>query len=103
MAKICCVDKPIITITMPPQKTAEEKIQSVLECIKEQYDISPKESYSTSAGMSYSYRHKKGEIKLATHKLMYAGNIDFYELEKILAKLQEDGLIKSFKVASEFS
>jgi hypothetical protein len=87
---------------MTVRKTAEEKIQSVLEYIKDQYDLSPKRSYSTHAGGAYSYRHPEGEIRMDTSKLMVAGGVDYYELEKILAKLQEDELIVGSKVMSEY-
>jgi hypothetical protein len=88
---------------MIQKKTAEEKIQSVLEEIKGQYDLSPKGEYSTHAHSGYSYRHPAGEIRIDTNKLMLAGGIDFFELEKILAKLQEDGLLEKFDVVSEYA
>lgn len=91
-----------ITITMTVQKTAERKIQSILECIKEQYDLSPKGSYITREGGAYAYRHPEGEIRMDTSKLLVAGGVDYYELEKILAKLQENGLIEEFRVMSEY-
>lgn len=78
-------------------KSAEEKIQSILECIKEQYDLSPKGEYSTHLHFGYSYRHPEGEIRLDVGKLMAAGGVDYFELEKILAKLREDGLIEKFE------
>jgi hypothetical protein len=79
------------------KKSAEEKIQGILECIKDQYDLSPKGEYSTHLHFGYSYRHLEGEVRLDTRKLMVAGDVDFYELEKILAKLREDGLIDKFE------
>ena len=83
------------------QKTAEEKILAVLEVIKDQYDLSPKKSYATAGG-AYYHRHPEGEIRIDTAKLLRAGGIDFYELEKILAKIEEDGLIETSQVLPDY-
>lgn len=91
-----------ITITMTGKKTAEEKILDVLDCIKEQYDLSPKGRYSTHVHFGTYYVHPEGEVKLSANNLMAAAGVDYFELEKILAKLQEDGLIQSFRGLSEY-
>lgn len=83
-------------------KSAEEKIQGILECIKEQYDLSPKGEYLTHEHFGYYRRHPEGEIRLDVGKLMDAGGVDYYELEKILAKLQEDGLIEKFETVGDY-
>ena len=88
---------------MNQNKTAEEKVKCILEQIKEQYDLGPKGSYSVNAGMGYGFRYPAGEIRLDTQRLLSAGGVDYFELEKILAKLQEDGLIEKFSTVSDFA
>jgi hypothetical protein len=86
---------------MTQNKTAEEKIAGILECIKKQRDLSPKGSYSTHSHFGYSYQHPEGEVRLDTGKLMSAGGVDYFELEKILARLREDGLILKFETIAD--
>lgn len=83
-------------------KTAEDKILCVLDCIKEQYDISPKGEYSTSFGMGYGFRHQAGQVECSVEKIIGRCGIDFYELEKILARLGEAGLIEDFKIQQDY-
>lgn len=79
----------------------EDKIQCVLDLIKEQYDLSPKGDYSVSSG-PYGRRYDAGEVRISTEKFCAKCSIEYIELEKILATLKEDGLISKFQIISEY-
>lgn len=85
------------------KRTPEDKILSVLEMIKEQNDLNPEGDYSVSSG-AYGRRHSANEVEFYTRRdLLQNCDISYTELEKILAKLQAEGLIKRFTIISEYA
>lgn len=89
-------------MTNSHKRTAEDKILSVLDAIKDQNDLNPKGSYSVSSG-PYGRTHKANEVRIYTQKLMEETGVEYVELEKILAKLKEDEMITRFQIISEFA
>jgi hypothetical protein len=83
-------------------KTPNEKIGCVLTHIKDQYELSPKGT--TTLRSDYYVEHRPtGEIRIPSETLCGECGITFLELQKILSKLREDGLIMSFEMISEYA
>ena len=84
------------------KKSAEEKIQCVLEHIKEQYDLSPKGSFTVMTGHT-GHSYTAGEIRIYSQQFTLSCEVNHTEIQKILGKLQEDGLIERFSIVSEYA
>jgi hypothetical protein len=80
---------------------AERKILRVLDVIKAHWDLSPKNGYREKSG-AYSYAHPPGELTLAMRTLVSEAKVEYEELNPILHKLEEEGLLKSVRRYNDF-
>lgn len=86
---------------MEGKRTAQEKILSVLELIKDRNDLSPKGPRRIDYGVVRHYSLPR-EIKIQSQDFYNDCQINHDELESILAKFQEEGLVERFKFVSDY-
>ncbi len=87
-----------------------KKIVYILEKLKEEWDLIPKEPkhyYQWIEHYDYIVPNKKVIKANISHKkfsdwIANAGLSDFYELQNILATLQQEGLISNINFTDEF-
>ena len=86
---------------MEGKRTAQEKILSVLELIKDQSDLSPRGPRRTDYGVVRHYGRSR-EIKIHSQDFYNDCQLKHYELESILNKLREEGLLEGFKFIPDY-
>ena len=85
--------------------SVDKKKLYILEKLKEEFDLAPKQSISTNMGGAYSYRRPVGEVDIFQNKFglwLRECEIDFNQLQSILATFQEKGIIINFSVHNEY-
>lgn len=81
--------------------TNEQKVLAVLEKINDQHELNPKEDYLVRNSRT-GYTHSANSVRFNSIDFARHCRVDFTELEKILANLQQQGLIEDFRFVSEY-
>jgi hypothetical protein len=85
--------------------SADKKKLFILEKLKEEFDLAPKQSVSINTGGAYSYRRPAGEVNIYQNKFslwLHECEIDFNQLQSILSTFQQEGLVVNFSVHNEY-